>query len=96
MAVNSRGASVCIVIAPITSPSRPETGTDRSDWNFSSSSSGTNLLRGSSTAFCVKAGSPCSTAHQAMPSPFSSAIDPARLAYGADAALSTRWSFSIR
>ena len=66
---------VCIEIAPMTA-SRPETGTERSDWNFSSSSSETNSFRGSSIAFCVNAGSPCSTAHHAIP--FASVISPTR------------------
>ena len=48
---NSRGASVCAEMTPITSPLRPRIGTESSDWNCSSSSSGTYLTRGSSSRF---------------------------------------------
>jgi hypothetical protein len=93
--VNSRGASVCIVIAPMTSPSRRERdGEERLELLLLEL--GTNLLRGSSIAFCVKAGSPCSTAHQAMPSPLSSVDLPARSAYGSERRASTSRSSSIR
>src|SRR4249919_3604964 len=37
-------------MTPITSPPRPTTGTARSDWNFSSSSSGKYFVRGSDRA----------------------------------------------
>ena len=77
---NSRGASVCAEMTPITSPLRPRIGTERSDWNCSSSSSGTYLTRGSSSRFSrTKAGSRCSAAHQARPSPLGSSIRPGEL-----------------
>ena len=38
-------------MTPITLPSLPTIGTETSDWNRSSSSSGTYLMRGSSSAF---------------------------------------------
>ena len=48
---NSRGASVCRTMTPITSPSLASTGTAIIDWKRSSSSSGTYFMRGSCRAF---------------------------------------------
>ena len=73
-----------------TSPLVPEIGTERSDWNRSSSSSGTYLTRGSSSRFSrTKAGSRCSAAHHARPSPAGSSICPTSASYGSDAARRT-------
>ena len=44
---NSRGASVCRTTTPITSPPFARIGTATIDWKLSSSSSGTNFIRGS-------------------------------------------------
>jgi hypothetical protein len=78
------------VIAPIGSPRRPRIGIATRDWNRSSSSSGTYLTRGSSSAFSrMNADSRCSIAHHASPSPRRSSISPTSEAYGADAARRT-------
>jgi hypothetical protein len=80
-------------MTPITSADLLRTGTARSDWNFSSSSSGKYFVRGSARAFSrMKAGSPRSAAHQARPSPRSMTTLPACRSYGGDAARSTRRS----
>jgi hypothetical protein len=89
LSVNSRGASVWREITPMTPPSFPRIGTERSDWNRSSSSSATYFERGSVMTFWAKAGSRRSAAHHAIPSPRSSTISSTRAAYGSGAAART-------
>ena len=81
--VNSRGASACSAITPITWPALACSGAAHSDWYFSSSASGTTLARGSSGAFSgMKTAWLCSATHPARPSPGSNRSRPASAEYG--------------
>jgi hypothetical protein len=68
--VNSRGASACSAITPITLPALVRSGAAQSEPYFSSSASGTTFARGSCGAFSgMKTGRLCSATHPARPSP---------------------------
>ena len=88
--MNSRGASACSAITPITWPDLRRSGAAQKDWYFSSSASGTILIRGSASALSVmNSGWSCSATQPARPSPRSNRSRPARSPYGSDTARST-------
>ena len=86
----TRGASACSAITPIMRSPLSTSGTETSDWYFSSSSSGKYFTRGSeSTSSLMKTGWRFSSTQPAMPSPAPIETRPQRCAYCSDAARST-------